>query len=90
MSLKLTSISVTDCVALNCSLNEVTPAPTISVPEETAEFVAAFAGVNVNKVSLAAEESKETSELQDANFILYAMKKELGRSLMIYRLRPLK
>jgi len=31
---------VIDCVALNCSLNEVTPAPTISVPEETAELVA--------------------------------------------------
>jgi hypothetical protein len=34
------SISVIDCVALNCSLNDVTPAPTISVPEETAELVA--------------------------------------------------
>ena len=33
------SISVIDCVALNCSLNDVTPAPTISVPE-TAAFVA--------------------------------------------------
>ena len=40
MLFKLTSISVTDCVALSCSLNEVTPAPTISVPDETAEFVA--------------------------------------------------
>ena len=39
MSLKLISISVIDCVALNCSLNDVTPAPTISVPE-TAAFVA--------------------------------------------------
>ena len=37
--MKLISISVIDCVALNCSLNDVTPAPTISVPE-TAAFVA--------------------------------------------------
>ena len=29
-----------DCVALNCSLKDVTPAPTLSVPEETAELVA--------------------------------------------------
>ena len=29
-----------DCVALNCSLKDVTPAPTISVPEETAVLVA--------------------------------------------------
>ena len=38
--LRLTSISVIDCVALSCELNEVTPAPTISVPYETAELVA--------------------------------------------------
>ena len=53
MLLKLISISVTDCVALNCSLNEVTPAPTISVPEETAAFVA------VPEVALNCKRSEE-------------------------------
>ena len=38
--LKFTSTSVIDCVALNCSLKDVTPAPTISVPEATAVLVA--------------------------------------------------